>query len=521
MGIFSYIADSFTNRGALDLVGSKDDESTANTEFLADTKPITQAYTPPSRSMVAQEFAEQTMTALPRTPQELAIGEMGPPLPNPQTYRDPAAATRAYYDRLVDQERARETARAKEQLSDPMFRFRDTVTDVARNTIGLPFHIMSGGQAFNNDPSREVQSRHEQRLKELDALNGTNSELYDKAKDSRFFALEAARNQRYVASTNRLNANAQSNIFKSNNPDFYTVDSQAAAQRLAEQGAPLSEQRAALVTRDKYREVSDLNGRVALYNKETGDFVGYKFDFNNELKQKEMLATSENFTKAQGVYHADRPMMSRAIRSFGSKRDRVEKNVMEAKQLLSEFTTEVGGVLQFVPGADARTLRNVLDTLKANIGFGQISEMRQESKGGGALGQVTEKELKFLQNVLANLDQFDDPNVLAENLDIVLQSYDDSVDRLQFNLDEMDGFYGTSANSRILFNPQRAYEGSAYFDGLLDGIEKDAQSQEGSQSGALTEAPAATNTAASSLNEEEQAELEMLRARRNGTQVPN
>ncbi|MDG1164119.1 MAG: hypothetical protein P8N61_01980, partial [Porticoccaceae bacterium] len=185
MGIFSYIADSLTNKGALDLVGSKDDESIANARFLAENKPITQAYTPPSRSMVAQEFAEQTMTALPRTPQELAIGEMGPPLPNPQTYRDPAAATRAYYDRLVDQERARETARAKEQLSDPMFRFRDTVTDVARNTIGLPFNILSGGQAFNNDPSREVQSRHKDRLKELDKLNGTNSELYDKAKDGR------------------------------------------------------------------------------------------------------------------------------------------------------------------------------------------------------------------------------------------------------------------------------------------------------------------------------------------------
>jgi hypothetical protein len=274
-----------------------------------------------------------------------------------------------------------------------------------------------------------------------------------------------------------LNANAQSNIFKSNNPDFYTVDSQAAAQRLAEQGAPLSEQRAALVTRDKYREVTDLNGRVALYNKETGEFVGYKFDFDDELKQKEMLAVSEKFTTAQGVYHADRPMMSRAIRSFGSKRDRVEANVIEAKKLLSEFTTEVGGVLQFIPGTDSRTLSNKLETLKANIGFGQISEMRQESKSGGALGQVTEKELKFLQAVLANLDQFAPANVLAENLDIVLKSYDESVDRLQYNLDELDGIYGTSADNRILFNPQRVYEGSRYFDGLIEEIEQSTQSE--------------------------------------------
>lgn len=475
--IFSYIADSFTNRGALDLVSSKDEESLANAVFLNETKPITQAYTPPPRNLVAQEFAQQTMSALPRTPQELAPDQMGPPLPNAQTYRDPAASTRQYYERLVDQERARETARAQEQLSDPMFRFRDTVTDVARNTIGLPFNVLSGGEAFSNDPSREAQSRHEARLEELDKLNGKNAELYDAAKDGRFVALEAARNQRYVAATNRLNAKAQSNIFKSNNPDFYTVESQAAAQRLAEQGAPLSEQRAALVTRDKYREVTDLNGRVALYNKETGKFVGYKFDFNDELIQQEQIATSQSFTKAQGVYHADRPSMARAIRSFGSKRDRVEANVIEAKQLLSEFTTEVGGVLQFIPGTDSRTLRNKLETLKANIGFGQITEMRQESKSGGALGQVTEKELAFLQAVLANLDQFDDPNVLAENLDIVLQSYEDSLDRLQFNLDEMDGIYGSSVNSRVLFNPQRAYKGSAYFDGLIEEIEQPLPSE--------------------------------------------
>lgn len=522
MGIFSYIADSFTNRGALDLVGSKDDESTGNARFLAETKPITQAYTPPSRSMVAQEFAEQTMTALPRTPQELAIGEMGPPLPNPQTYRDPAAATRAYYDRLVDQERARETARAKEQLSDPMFRFRDTVTDVARNTIGLPFHIMSGGQAFNNDPSREVQSRHKDRLKELDALNGTNSELYDKAKDGRFIALEAARNQRYVASTNRLNANAQSNIFKSNNPDFYTVDSQAAAQRLAEQGAPLSEQRAALVTRDKYREVTDLNGRVALYNKETGEFVGYKFDFDDELKQKEMLAVSENYTAAQGVYHADRPRMQRTIRSFSSKRDDIEREVKEVMSLLEGSTRAIDGVLQYIPGTDEKTIQGKLQMLVANIGFAEIQKMREQSKSGGALGQVTEKELAFLQAVLNRLSLFDKPEILRENLGIVLESYDESVSSLEYNLSEMDGLYGSSATNRKVFNPNIAYEGNTAFEALLGDPKSEDSSANNArpQSGALTETPAATNTAASSLNEEEQAELEMLRARRNGTQAP-
>jgi hypothetical protein len=207
--IFSYIADSFTNRGALDLVTEKDKETLANAAFLSEAKPITNAFTPQANNLVAQEFAQQTMTALPRETTMLPPeGGLGAPTQQlgPQTYSDPAAATRRYYDRLADQERARETARAQEQLSDPMFRFRDTMTDVARNTIGLPFNILSGGQAFNNDPSREAQSRHEARLAELDALNGANSELYDKARRERFVTLDNISNQRMVAGTNRLNA---------------------------------------------------------------------------------------------------------------------------------------------------------------------------------------------------------------------------------------------------------------------------------------------------------------------------
>ena len=522
MGIFSYIADSLTNKGALDLVGSKDDESIANARFLAENKPITQAYTPPSRSMVAQEFAEQTMTALPRTPQELAIGEMGPPLPNPQTYRDPAAATRAYYDRLVDQERARETARAKEQLSYPMFRFRDTVTDVARNTIGLPFNILSGGQAFNNDPSREVQSRHKDRLKELDKLNGTNSELYDKAKDGRFIALEAARNQRYVASTNRLNANNQSSFFKPPNPDFYTPESTAKAQRLIEQGRPHSEAHDVLKLKDNIAMASDANGRPIMVNKTDGSVIGYATDFETELKQKEMLAVSENYTAAQGVYHADRPRMQRTIRSFSSKRDDIEREVKEVMSLLEGSTRAIDGVLQYIPGTDEKTIQGKLEMLVANIGFAEIQKMREQSKSGGALGQVTEKELAFLQAVLNRLSLFDKPEILRENLGIVLESYDESVSSLEYNLSEMDGLYGSSATNRKVFNPNIAYEGNTAFEALLGDPKSEDSSANNArpQSGALTETPAATNAAASSLNEEEQAELEMLRARRDGTQVP-
>lgn len=515
--IFSYIADSITNRGALDAVTAKDKESLEALAFQNAGFGNMPTYTPPEGNVIAQQFAQQTMNPLPRTmttvPPEMGLGAPTQQL-GPQTYQDPRALMREYYADLIDGKRARETARAQEQLSDPMFRFRDTMTDVARNTIGLPFHILSGGQAFNNDPSREAQSRHEARLEELDKLNGANSELYQGAKEQRFADLMNLENQRKVSETNRINAVGQNRLFKSNNPDFYTVESQAAAQRLAEQGAALSEQRAALVVKDDFREIKDRNGRVALYNKTTGEFVGYKFDFNDELKQQEQIATSRNFTKAQGVYHADRPRMQRTIRTFASKRDAIEREVNAVLELLDGKTQAIGGVLQYIPGTDRKTIEGKIQMLVANIGFAEIQKMREQSKSGGALGQVTEKELAFLQAVLGRLSQFDDPQVLRDNLGIVLQEYDNSVSSLEYNLSEMDGLYGTSATNRRIFNPNIAYDGNTAFEALLaDPKPEDFPSNNAdTQNGSLAEQPQ-PNSTAPALSPEEAEELAVLQAR--------
>jgi len=45
-----------------------------------------------------------------------------------------------------------------------------------------------------------------------------------------------------------------------------------------------------------------------------------------------------------------------------------------------------------------------LDTIKANVGFDKLQNMRDNSKTGGALGQVSELENKLLQAVNGALD---------------------------------------------------------------------------------------------------------------------
>ena len=83
----------------------------------------------------------------------------------------------------------------------------------------------------------------------------------------------------------------------------------------------------------------------------------------------------------------------------------------------------LGSVLSLVPGTAAANVSADIDTLRANIGFDELSKMRQASPTGGALGNVSEKEIGFLQSVAANLSQRQTPEQLRRNLARVEQIY--------------------------------------------------------------------------------------------------
>lgn len=470
MGIFSYIADSFTNRGALDLVNAKDEETLANNQFLAETKPITQAYTPPSGNPVAQEFAQQTMTALPRTAQELAPGQMEPPLPNAQTYGDPAAATRRYYDRLADQERARETARAQEQLSDPMFRFRDTVTDVARNTIGLPFNILSGGEAFSNDPSREVQSRHEQRLKELDALNGENAKLYDAAKDGRFAALEKMQNDRSTAFTNRLNARTSSGnsvreqilagVAKVNSRD-YTPDSYQtwyrSVQNALNTNDPSKVKFDALEFTPEYTAIANALGGTNLYDMGRGGSttrVGTVENVKRDTSKGQVMILRNGFMDEQKTYFSERRGYKSKISDWRNKTGEMSELINRARDSMAKGGAGLtGNAFKDMWFTEGKRLNNLLQVMKNRIGFDTLQAMRTDpdNKTGGALGQVAVQELDALQNSIDALDQATTQEELNIALENVEKHYMRLGDKLEGAMFDMDKLYGTGYNNAVEF----------------------------------------------------------------------
>jgi hypothetical protein len=96
--------------------------------------------------------------------------------------------------------------------------------------------------------------------------------------------------------------------------------------------------------------------------------------------------------------------------------------VQGARDLVSPLTTGIGGaVTGVIPGTSAVDLRKKIDTIKANLGFAELSAMRQSSPTGGALGQVAVQELEMLQSTVASLDTLQSSGALLEALNKVDQ----------------------------------------------------------------------------------------------------
>lgn len=141
--------------------------------------------------------------------------------------------------------------------------------------------------------------------------------------------------------------------------------------------------------------------------------------------------------KLQGAFNADTAMLNHTSGSM-------DRLAVAANEVLSspglKGITGIRGKIPNVPGTDAANAQAKLETLKAQVGFGVLQDMRNASKTGGALGAVTEKELGFLQNALASLDKAQDEKSMRESLAKIVKYSEDAKDRMRgaFNMKHTD-----------------------------------------------------------------------------------
>jgi len=76
----------------------------------------------------------------------------------------------------------------------------------------------------------------------------------------------------------------------------------------------------------------------------------------------------------------------------------------------------LGAGARWIAGSDAVRLNQALETIRSNIGFKELNDMRQSSKTGGALGNVTVRELELLQSTMVSLDPDIGEKDLVQNL---------------------------------------------------------------------------------------------------------
>ena len=105
--------------------------------------------------------------------------------------------------------------------------------------------------------------------------------------------------------------------------------------------------------------------------------------------------------------------------------DNVLLTVTEAREL-SEDPTGSGVLYNLASlgiGTSARELAGKISTLRSTLAFQRLQKMRDESKTGGALGQVSNIELELLQNSLTALDPIVGEEAFKKQLQKVEKHY--------------------------------------------------------------------------------------------------
>lgn len=111
------------------------------------------------------------------------------------------------------------------------------------------------------------------------------------------------------------------------------------------------------------------------------------------------------------------PAIERKIVSAAYDWKATESVLDDAINSVSGISAGLGSLTSFIPATPAKDLQAKLNTVKADAAFGALQKMRDNSKTGGALGQVSERELALLESAQAPLDQAQSPQQLVEYLE--------------------------------------------------------------------------------------------------------
>ena len=163
-------------------------------------------------------------------------------------------------------------------------------------------------------------------------------------------------------------------------------------------------------------------------------------------------ATGEKTAEAVVEARAKLPKAKASLDSLESKTGRINRDIDEAIRLASGGAG-FASLLKGIPTTQALRLDSILTSIRANSGFDTLTEMRQNSPTGGALGNVSDFEGRNLQAAVAELNQSLDEKSLVAALNKVKRAREEALNRTRNQFAREAEFFGLGADAASLGAP--------------------------------------------------------------------
>lgn len=144
------------------------------------------------------------------------------------------------------------------------------------------------------------------------------------------------------------------------------------------------------------------------------------------------------------------PKLQRSLQTRELKAEFLNPKIDSILQRANSLTTGwTGSLAAAMPGTPAFDLKKDIDTLLAASGFDTLQEMRDNSPLGGALGNITEREIEYLQASMQNLINSQSKEQFIANLKAFKAQRERSLANVRAAYDEDYKRFGGSKDSYL------------------------------------------------------------------------
>lgn len=103
------------------------------------------------------------------------------------------------------------------------------------------------------------------------------------------------------------------------------------------------------------------------------------------------------------------------------------RNAVKGQGLFTPITGMGGSVAQDIPGTAAHDVQQRIMTLKSMVALDTLQQMRNNSPTGGAMGQVSDRDIALLEASVASLEQSQSEGQFLKNLDLFERTLSETV----------------------------------------------------------------------------------------------